>query len=148
MSIDSLDNILTKNGFSFKGVENEKDSITQTLWGRPNERFSVFSSPDTISLIWENRYNGYTDVLKKGLGYLFKSAKYFNSLINEMNKIGAIKRGGYVHDKTIVTIFNTEHYEISFSKITTDRGLYYSIRIEDRAYELGEKHLNFDALKK
>jgi hypothetical protein len=86
-------------------------------------------------------------VFKKGLGYLFKSPTYFSSLLKEVTQNGALKKWGYVHDKTIVTIFDTERYVISFSKITTERGLYYSIRIEDKAYELSENHFNFDSLK-
>jgi hypothetical protein len=146
MPYDSLDNILTKKGFSYNGVQKGEagDNSTHTIWGRkPDERLGLVSTPDTVTLLFENKYNGYEDVLKKGIGFLFKKEIYYNSLITEVKNNGFKRIVSSATSESILTAYENDSYEVTFSKIISERGIYYLIKIYDKAYVLLQSHIHF-----
>lgn len=85
MSYDSLDEKLSKKGFTFYKTDTLDDNSILATWkDKDGSRIGLMITPDTVTLLSDGKYNGYTDVYKKSIGFFFKETKFYNTLLTEV----------------------------------------------------------------
>ena len=143
MSYDSLDEKLSKKGFTFYKTDTLDDNSTLATWkGKDESRIGLMITPDTVTLLSDGKYNGYTDVYKKSIGFFFTETKFYNTLLAEVkNRFKKIE--SYTAGTTIITIYENEKWIIRFNKDVEKPGIFYTIKIDSKAYDVVESHFKF-----
>lgn len=143
MSYDSLDEKLSKKGFTFYKTDTLEDNSTLATWkGKNNSRIGFMVTPDTVTLISDGKYNGYADVYKKSIGFFFTETKFYNTLLAEV-KSKFKKIGSYTEGTTIITIYENAKWIIRINKDVEKPGIFYTIKIDSKAYDILESHFKF-----
>ena len=140
MPYDSLDEILVKKGYSFNETAKLPGNGTNASW-KNSKGFliGISSIPDTVTLLFEGRYNGYTDVLKKSVIYAFLGTNIYDLFIEELkNKLTKFQT--WTEESSIVTTYKSATYFAKVTKKVTNMQNYYFIKIDDLAYEILEQH--------
>lgn len=139
MPYDSLDEVLSKKGLNFEETKNVRENSVVSTWHCKSINLGIMSTPDTVTLMNNDVYIGYTDVNKKGLCYGFIGKVQYD-LLNYYAKNHLVKYSVQTEGKYIVLMYSSNQYIVTLKKTIENNIFYGLIEIQDLAYEIGEQH--------
>lgn len=141
LPFDTLDDILSRKGFSFTDTKNIRTNTNVSTWtNNKGINLGIISTPDTISLMsGDTAYAGYADVIKKGVCLEFAGRSQYE-LLESYTKAHLTKYNIQTKGEYITVNYSSPDYTVRLVRSTVDGTFYGYIEIEDMQYEVGEIH--------
>lgn len=146
MSIDSIDGLLSKKGFTFWKTFSHDNDASSVVWKNKNfDIIGVLFTPDTITTRTEEGiHTGYVDVVKKAVTHMSTNPIVYNLLLADVKAKNFKKKVSYAQDASLNITYSNDRWIVLFSKSTHEGEFYYNVRIDDQQHEVGEYHIHIN----